>query len=100
LPILLRCSFTDLYNISCSRSAREAFGIVDDSHKTIRASLLNNVGQIHLIALGCVIQVERALMIVDNSSVYHKISFLEHHENIARAPITLREDVVEISIEN
>ena len=35
----------------------------DGSQKTVRASLIDDEGQTHLTALGCVIQVERALAI-------------------------------------
>jgi saccharopine dehydrogenase-like NADP-dependent oxidoreductase len=41
----------------------------DGASKTVRASLLDNEGQTHLTALGCVIQVERALSISGNSGV-------------------------------
>lgn len=72
----------------------------DGLDKTVRASLLDDKGQTHLTALGCVIQVERALTIGGNTETYHGVTFSEHHEDIDIALATLQEHGVRISIES
>ena len=72
----------------------------DGSHKTVRASLLDHKGQTHLTALGCVIQVERALAIGDNKEIYHGATFPEHHEDVNMALVTPQEHGVKITIKN
>lgn len=52
--------------------------------------------QTHITALGCVIQVERALTIGGNTEAYHGVTFPEHHEDIDVAPVTLQEHGVRI----
>lgn len=72
----------------------------DGSYKTVRASLLDDEGQTHLTALGCVIQVERALAIGGNSGMHHGVTFPERHEDIDIALATLQGHGVRISIES
>ena len=72
----------------------------DGSLKTVRASLLDDKGQTHLTALGCVIQVERALAIGGNKGIYHGITFPEHHEDVNIALATLQEHGVKITIKS
>jgi hypothetical protein len=71
----------------------------DGSQKTVRASLLNDKGQTHLTALGCVIQVERALAIGGNSEMHPGITFPERRKDVDKALATLQEHGVRIPIE-
>jgi hypothetical protein len=61
---------------------------------------LDDKGQAHLTALGCVIQVERALAIGGNKGIYHGITFPEHHEGVDMALATLQEYGVRITIKS
>jgi saccharopine dehydrogenase-like NADP-dependent oxidoreductase len=72
---------------------------LDGSHKTVRASLLDDEGQTHLTALGAVIQVERGIAIGGNSGISHGITFPERHEDIDIALTTLQEHGVRVSFE-
>jgi hypothetical protein len=72
----------------------------DGSLKTVRASLLDDKGQTHLTALGCVIQVERALAIGGNKGIYHGITFPEHHEDVDMALATLQEHGVKVTVKS
>ncbi|MDO6428129.1 hypothetical protein Q4489_14000 [Thalassotalea sp. 1_MG-2023] len=69
------------------------------THKTVRATLLDEKGQTHLTALGGVIQVERALSLGGNSGIDAGVTFPERHENIDIALTTLREHGVKILID-
>ena len=71
----------------------------DGSQKTVRASLIDDEGQTHLTALGCVIQVERALAIGGNSEMHPGITFPERHETADKVLATLQEHGVRISID-
>ena len=72
-PILKKLRHSLLYNPGEGGPHEVLVTVVgteaDGSHKTVRASLLDHKGQTHLTALGCVIQVERALAIGGNKEI-------------------------------